>query len=111
MKVDTNQLVGCSICMQTVTVAVEKEPNTGEKRKQPSQPYIADKRARSAANSDSWPKHLCAECSREIPNFKGGDGLLHIDLESAKVWFEGVCATSKYTRVNREEASRFARHN
>ena len=96
MEVQTNQLVSCSIGMQTDTVALGKEPSTGEKRKQPSQPYIADKRARSTTNSNSWPKHIYAECSRKTPDFKGGDGLLHIDLESAKVWFEGVYGTSKY---------------
>jgi hypothetical protein len=97
MEVQMHQQAGCSIGTQTDTAAIAKEPSTGKKRKQPFQPYIANKRARSAKGSDPWPKHLYAECSRKTPDFKGGDGLLHIDLESAKVWFEGVYGTSKYT--------------
>jgi hypothetical protein len=97
MKIQMHQQVSCSVGTQTDTAAIVKEPSTGKKRKQPFQPYIANKRARSAKSSDPWPKHLYAECSRKTPDFKGGDGLLHIDLENGKVWFEGVYGTSKYT--------------
>jgi hypothetical protein len=48
-----------------------------------------NKRAKSTHDSKPWPRHLYMKCNRKKPNFKGGDGVLHIDVHEGEVWFEG----------------------
>jgi hypothetical protein len=48
-----------------------------------------NKQAKSKHDSKAWPRHLYMECFRNTPIFKGGVGVLHIDVQESAVWFEG----------------------
>ncbi|KAH7405853.1 hypothetical protein DE146DRAFT_753847 [Phaeosphaeria sp. MPI-PUGE-AT-0046c] len=61
------------------------------KRKASSSPSLAaplHKCAKSKHNSSAWPRHLYMQCYRTFPMSKEDMGILHIDVETATVWFE-----------------------
>lgn len=103
--VQTIPLVVCSISTQTHQAPDPKELGTGSKRKSQTQKYVPNKRAKSNTSPKPWPKHLFMECQRDIPEFKGTGGILHLDLESAKMWFEGTSGSKHAECIEKKQVN------
>jgi hypothetical protein len=89
LGVQTDRPVVYSTSTQTERSTSSKSPNRAKKRKLSPKPYVPNNRAKSTTSSAPWPKHLFMECCRTVPAFKGPQGILHLDLELAEVWFNG----------------------
>jgi hypothetical protein len=103
--VQTAQPIVYSTSTQTERSTSSTKLSNAKKRKLSPEPYIAHKLARSMTSSAPWPKHLFMECYRTVPAFKGTQGILRLDLESAKVWFEGSYGSENAECIEKEQVN------